>query len=83
MKKTTLISILVVAVQLGIAVIAEAQQAGKVPRLGYVSVRGASSQAPVLEAFRQGLRELGYILPVEQPTKFDLDQLESGPNRST
>jgi putative ABC transport system substrate-binding protein len=40
---------------------AEAQQAGKVPRLGYVSVRGASSQAPVLKGFRQGLRELGYI----------------------
>ena len=39
---------------------AEAQQTGKVPRLGYVSVRGASSQAPVLEGFRQGLRELGY-----------------------
>jgi putative ABC transport system substrate-binding protein len=40
---------------------AEAQQAAKVPRIGYVSVRGASSQAPVLEGFRQGLRELGYI----------------------
>jgi putative tryptophan/tyrosine transport system substrate-binding protein len=40
---------------------AEAQQAGKVPRVGYVSVRGAESQAPVLEGFRQGLRELGYI----------------------
>ncbi len=40
---------------------AEAQQAGKVPRVGYVAVRGASSQAPVLEGFRQGLRELGYI----------------------
>jgi putative tryptophan/tyrosine transport system substrate-binding protein len=40
---------------------AEAQQAGKIPRVGYVSVRGAESQAPVLESFRQGLRELGYI----------------------
>ena len=40
---------------------AEAQQVGKVPRVGYVSVRGAESQAPVLEGFRQGLRELGYI----------------------
>jgi putative tryptophan/tyrosine transport system substrate-binding protein len=40
---------------------AEAQQPGKVARVGYVSVRGASSQAPLLEAFKQGLRELGYI----------------------
>jgi putative tryptophan/tyrosine transport system substrate-binding protein len=40
---------------------AEAQQVGKIPRVGYVSVRGAESQAPVLEGFRQGLRELGYI----------------------
>jgi putative tryptophan/tyrosine transport system substrate-binding protein len=43
------------------AVSVEAQQAGKVPRIGYVSVRGASSQAPVLVGFRQGLRELGYV----------------------
>jgi hypothetical protein len=43
------------------AVSVEAQQADKVPRVGYVSVRGASSQAPVLEGFREGLRELGYI----------------------
>ena len=40
---------------------AEAQQVSKVPRVGYVSARGASSQAPVLEGLRQGLRELGYI----------------------
>ena len=38
-----------------------AQQAGKVPRVGYVSVRGAESQALVLEGLRQGLRELGYL----------------------
>ena len=40
---------------------AEAQQVGKFPRIGYVSVRGASSQAPLLEGLRQGLRELGYL----------------------
>ena len=42
---------------------AEAQQAGKVPRVGYLSP--GSSSDPVrlrrFEAFRQGLRELGYV----------------------
>jgi putative tryptophan/tyrosine transport system substrate-binding protein len=39
----------------------QAQQPGKVPRIAYVSVRTASSQAQVLDAFRQGLHELGYV----------------------
>jgi putative ABC transport system substrate-binding protein len=38
-----------------------AQQAKKVPRIGYLTVPSASAQAPRLEAFRQGLRELGYV----------------------
>ncbi len=39
----------------------EAQQAGKVYRIGYISP-GFSSGTPVrTEAFRHGLRELGYI----------------------
>ena len=36
----------------------EAQQPVKVPRIGYLS---ASANAPRIEAFRQGLRELGYV----------------------
>ena len=39
MKKTTLLSVLVVATQLAIAMVADAQQAGKVPRVGFVSAR--------------------------------------------
>src|SRR5688572_11665307 len=40
----------------------EAQQATKVPRIGYVSGSGnPSNPGPNVEAFRQGLRELGYI----------------------
>ena len=39
--------------------IAEAQQPGKVPRIGFLSPGGATS-APT-DAFRQGLRELGYV----------------------
>ena len=37
----------------------EAQQP-KTPRIGYVSNNTASSPGPLVEAFRQGLRELGY-----------------------
>ena len=38
-----------------------AQQASKIPRVGYISGRDASSPGPLVEAFRRGLRELGYI----------------------
>jgi len=41
---------------------AEAQQTGKVPRIGYVSeTADPSVSSPNLDAFRQGLRDLGYI----------------------
>jgi putative ABC transport system substrate-binding protein len=60
MKKTAASSVLVVAVLLALAVIAEAQQTKKVPRIGFVSGSG-DSKSPASEAFRQGLRELGYI----------------------
>lgn len=40
---------------------AHAQQAGKVPRIGYLGVTSASDRPALLDAFRQGLRELGWI----------------------
>jgi putative ABC transport system substrate-binding protein len=39
---------------------AQAQQQ-KVPRIGFLSTASLSSLSPRLEAFRQGLRELGYV----------------------
>ena len=39
---------------------AQAQQ-NKIPRIGYSSTSDASSPGPLVEAFRQGLRDLGYI----------------------
>jgi putative ABC transport system substrate-binding protein len=40
----------------------EAQQPGKVPRIGYVSGSGdAKTPGPLVQGFRQGLRDLGYI----------------------
>jgi len=38
----------------------DAQQPKDIPRIAYLSVRSASSQALSLNAFREGLRELGY-----------------------
>jgi putative tryptophan/tyrosine transport system substrate-binding protein len=47
---------------LAMAFAATAQPAGKVPRIGWLTtgVRPAGSH-PLLEAFRQGLRDLGYV----------------------
>jgi len=61
MKKTAVPSILVIAVLLAVANIAEAQQPKKVPRIGFLSSVLPSSISTRVEAFRQGLRELGYV----------------------
>lgn len=62
MKKAAFLSILVVAAQLAVGVIAEAQVVSKIPRIGYVSGTGnAANQGPYVEALRQGMRELGYV----------------------
>ena len=59
MKEVSVPSILIALLLLTVGVTAEAQQPKKVYRLGYLSPRlGIDSSA---EAFRQGLRELGYI----------------------
>jgi putative tryptophan/tyrosine transport system substrate-binding protein len=58
MRKASLLSILLVVVLLA-AVIAEAQQPKKLPRIGFLSVRAGIESRE--EAFRQGLRELGHI----------------------
>jgi ABC-type uncharacterized transport system substrate-binding protein len=41
--------------------VAEAQQPKKVPHVGYLTVSPLSSNASRNEAFRQGMRELGYV----------------------
>src|SRR5262249_40437683 len=38
-----------------------AQHPGKMPRIGFLGAASASGYAPQLEAFRQGLRDLGYV----------------------
>ena len=61
MRKTALASILFAGALLALAVTGEAQQAKKVPRIGYLSFGTASGSPYRTEAFRQGLRELGYL----------------------
>jgi putative ABC transport system substrate-binding protein len=39
----------------------EAQQPAKVPRIGYVAGASRSTISARIEAFRQGMRELGYV----------------------
>lgn len=40
---------------------AEAQQPGKVPKVGWLTFGSSSWQAPYVTAFRGGLRDRGYI----------------------
>jgi putative ABC transport system substrate-binding protein len=47
-------------VLLALSVPAQAQQPGKIPRIGFLFY-GSPGPSPELDAFRQGLRELGYI----------------------
>jgi putative ABC transport system substrate-binding protein len=61
MMKTRFLSILFVTVLLVVADIAEAQQPKKLPRIGYLAGASHAAIAFRLEAFRQGLRELGYL----------------------
>jgi putative ABC transport system substrate-binding protein len=64
MKKAALPSILAAVVLLALGMIAEAQQPGKFPRIGFLSnrVKPTPTSPDLFEnAFRQGLRDLGYI----------------------
>jgi putative tryptophan/tyrosine transport system substrate-binding protein len=61
MNKAGWSSILVAAILLAIAVIAQAQQPTKVPRIGFLIASSPSAIATRMEAFLQGLRELGYL----------------------
>jgi len=61
MKKAVLLSILVVVVQLAVGVKAQAQQPTKVPRIGFLCTVPLAAYSARIEAFRLGLRDLGYV----------------------
>src|SRR6476620_8043330 len=60
MKKAAVPSILIAAILLAVAVIAEAQQPKRIPRVGYLSSGRPTSEATRSDPIRLGLRELGY-----------------------
>jgi len=61
MKRAAVPSILVAVVLLAVAVIAEAQQPGKIPRIGFLGNSTAALEENLVEPFRQGLHDLGYV----------------------
>jgi len=61
MKKTGVLSIVFVTLLLAVAVIAEAQQPKKIPRIGYLSNTDPATDSARVEGIRLALRELGYI----------------------
>jgi putative ABC transport system substrate-binding protein len=61
MKKVAALSMVIAVVWLAPAVIAEAQQPGKIFRIGFLDVSTASGSAVLLQAFRQELSKLGWI----------------------
>jgi putative tryptophan/tyrosine transport system substrate-binding protein len=56
------IVVLLVGLALAFSVhLAHAQQPGKLPRIGYLVPGSASSSRSSVDAFRQGLHDLGYV----------------------
>jgi putative tryptophan/tyrosine transport system substrate-binding protein len=56
-----IVSILLIIATVGVGAVATAQQPAKVPRIGFQLDAPVSAVASRIEAFRQGLRDLGYI----------------------
>jgi putative tryptophan/tyrosine transport system substrate-binding protein len=60
MKKIFRVIVVTLAL-VGSGAVAHAQQANKIPRIGFQSAAVPSSITARIEAFRQGLRDLGYV----------------------
>jgi putative ABC transport system substrate-binding protein len=60
-KKVKVIGVALCAMLFALCSSAEAQQTGKVARIGFLDASTASGSAGLLEAFRQELRKLGWI----------------------
>jgi ABC-type uncharacterized transport system substrate-binding protein len=61
MKKKAITVLALCAVLFVLCLPVDAQQPKKVPRIGFLSTASLSALSPRLDAFRQGLRELGYV----------------------
>src|SRR5215510_14436735 len=60
-KRRELITLLDGAAAAWPLVVRAQQQAGKVPRIGFLGLTSSSDRPSLLDAFRQGLRELGWV----------------------
>src|SRR5262245_27435700 len=60
-KKRKLVFSLLCAMLFALCVSAHAQQPTKTPRIGFLSASSLPAISARIEAFRQGLRELGYV----------------------
>src|SRR5262245_48627495 len=79
MKKAGWASALVAVTLLAVAVVAEAQQPAKIPRLGYLSNADAATDSERAGGIRLALRELGYI--EGQTIAFEYRYAEGRPDR--
>src|SRR5262245_30953457 len=61
MKKAAGPLILCAVLLLAVAIVAQAQQPKKIPRIGYLSPVSPTANTARVEAFRRGLRDLGYV----------------------
>jgi len=59
--KTKIVASLVMALIMSSIQFAKGQEPKQIPKIGYLSGGSASTSAPRVDAFRQGLRQLGYI----------------------
>ncbi len=60
LRRAELVGIAVLGILLAVSE-AAAQQPGKMPRIGFLMGGSPASGGPLIEAFRQGLRDLGYV----------------------
>ena len=56
---TNIVSILLIIATIGVGAVVQPQQTTKIPRIGIL--RTGSAADPLIDAFRKGLRDLGYI----------------------
>src|SRR5262245_14104509 len=60
-KRTSVVGVAVCAMLFALCRSVEAQQPKKVPTVGFLVLAPRSSISPRVEAFRQGLHDLGYV----------------------
>src|SRR5262249_53091945 len=59
--RNRLVCLALSAVFLSLSGTARAQPSKKIPRIGFLIASSAGSQEPRIQAFKQGMRDLGYI----------------------